>query len=439
MARALDLGKISTRRRRIAEMARKYQDEGLQTLAHFIDIHWLYEAWKQTNKNRAVGVDGVTRAEYEENLMDNLRDLHERFKSGNYVAPPLKRAYIPKSDGTQRGIGIPSLEDKVLQKAVHMVLEIIYDQVFYDFSFAFQKGKNQHQALEKTWKTAMDFKGGWVLSVDIKGYFDTVKHSELRGFLDKRVRDGVIRRMIDKWLKAKILEEGVFHANEKGTPQGGVISPLLSNIYLHYVLDEWIVKTARPRCQGDVAVIRYADDFLIMFENKRDAEKVMSVIGERFLKYGLQLHPKKTRLIDFRQPGWNGLNPDGRKPGSFDFVGFTLHWGFSRNGNPVVRRKTAKDRLDKAIKKVGEWLKENRHKKIRLQWKELCKKIVGHYQYYGVTANIYSLKKFRHRVTRFWCYWLRRRSQRNRMTWDRFNRILKYLPIPKPKIHNSSI
>ena len=436
MTRALDLGNISTRRRRIAEIARTYGDEALRTLAHFIDIHWLYEAWSRIRKNGAPGADEMRVEEYEGKLADNLDFLLERFKSGEYFAPPVRRVHIPKGKGKLRPIGIPTVEDKILQRAVQMALEPIYEQLFYDFSFGFRKGKSQHQALEYTWKTLMDFRGGWVLTVDVKGYFDTVDHKVLRRFLDKRVADGVIRRTIDKWLKAGILEDGSLRRSEAGTPQGGVISPLLANIYLHYVLDEWMVETVAPRLAGKVAVIRYADDFLIVFQHEKDARRVMEVIGKRFAKYGLTLHPEKTKLVDFRRPRPTKRNPKGG-PGTLEFLGFTLHWGRSRRGNWVVRRKTAKSRLKASLKRVDGWLRANRSLKIRKQWELLCSKIRGHYQYYGVTGNIHSLARYLRQVKRRWLYWLRRRSQKSRMTWKRFTRILKHLPLPPPTIPKS--
>lgn len=437
MTRALDLGKISTRRRRIAEISETYKDEGLRTLAHFIDIHWLYEAWFGIRKSGALGVDGMSAAEYEGKLHDNLDFLLERLKSGEYFAPPVRRVYVPKGKGKLRPIGIATVEDKILQRAIQMVLEPVYEQLFYDFSFGFRPGKSQHQALESIWKTLMDFRGGWVLSVDVKGYFDTIRHSDLRGFLDKRVRDGVIRRTIDKWLKAGVLEDGALRRSEVGTPQGGVISPLLANVYLHYVLDEWMVEVVKPRLAGEVALIRYADDFLLVFSHEWDARRVMDVIGKRFAGYGLSIHPEKTKLIDFRRPRPGGRGPGEGKPGKIDFLGFTLHWDKSRRGTWVVRRKTAKSRLNASLRRVETWLRENRFRKIREQWRILCLKLEGHYQYYGVTGNYLSLQRFAVQVRRRWLFWLRRRSQRSRMTWERFNRILKHLPLPKPHIPKS--
>ena len=437
MTSALELGSMSTRRRRIAEISRRHKDEGLRTLAHFIDIHWLYAAWKKTRKDGALGVDDMTWGEYDRQWHGNLDFLLERFKSGEYYAPPAKRSYIPKDDGKQRPIGIMTMEDKVLQRGVSMVLEDIYEQEFYDFSFGYRKGRSQHQALEVIWETLMNFNGGYVLSLDVQGYFDTVRHSDLRMFLDRRVRDGVIRKTIDKWLKAGVMEGGQVHVSEEGTPQGGVISPMLSNIYLHNVLDEWMVKTVIPRLKGRAEMIRYADDVLIVFSCEEDAKRVKRVLTKRFAKYGLKAHPEKTKLINFKKPGRNGRRRDGGKPGSIDFLGFTLHWGLSRKGNPVVKRKTMKSRLKRSLGRSKEWLRANRNMKIRKQWKAINSKLKGHYQYFGVTGNIASLQLYYQEVRRLWCYWLRRRSQRSKMTWERFNRILGYLQLARPHIPKS--
>lgn len=437
MTRAPDLGNIVTRRRRIAEIASRHKDEALLTLAHFIDIHWLYEAWSQIRKSGAAGADGMTAAEYEGKLQDNLAFLLERFKSGEYFAPPVRRVHIPKGNGKLRPIGLPTVEDKVLQRAVQLVLEPIYEQMFYEFSFGFRPGKSQHQALEHLWKILMDARGGWVLTVDIQAYFDTVRHADMREMLARRVQDGVICRTINKWLKAGVLEGNKLSKSEAGTPQGGVISPLLSNIYLHYVLDEWMVKEVRRRLKGGCDLVRFADDFMIVFDNEEDAHRVLRVIGKRFAKFGLTIHPEKTKLVDFRRPDPRGRNPAGEKPGKLDFLGFTLHWGKSRQGNWVVRRKTAKSRLQRSLKRMDEWLSANRSLKLRAQWKMICLKMEGHYQYYGVTGNYEALRMFAFRTRRRWFFWLRRRSQRHRMTRQRFAQILKHLPLPKPHIPKS--
>jgi group II intron reverse transcriptase/maturase len=285
---------VLTKRHRIAEIASKLPNERLVSLSQHIDIWWLYTAFVRTRKDGAKGIDGQTAEDYQAHLRENLESLVERVKSGSYKAPPVRRVYIPKGSGNEkRPIGIPTFEDKVLQRALVMVLEPIYEQSFHDFSYGFRPGKNQHQALERLWCGLMENKGGWVIDLDIRKFFDTLDHTVLREILDKRIGDGVVRRLIDKWLKAGVMEAGELSYREEGTPQGGVISPMLSNIYLHEVLDEWFVREVQPRMKGKSFMVRFADDAVLGFETKADAERVMAVLPKRFAKYGLTGHPEK--------------------------------------------------------------------------------------------------------------------------------------------------
>jgi RNA-directed DNA polymerase len=438
MARTSDLGSVSTRLHRIAELARRAPEMVIVTLAHHIDLTWMYEAYRQTRKDGATGTDEVTAAEYAEGLDENLRSLLERFKSGSYFAPPVRRVQIPKGDGRKtRPIGIPTFEDKVLQRAVLMVLEAVYEQDFHDFSYGFRPNRSAHKALDSLWHRLMEVGGGWVLEADISSFFDTLDHKILRSFLDQRVRDGVIRKMIDKWLKAGVLEDGQRRRTEDGTPQGGVISPLLANIYLHEVLDRWFVEQVLPRMRGPAHLIRYADDFVIVFADESDARRVMKVLAKRFGKYGLALHPEKTRLIDCGRPGGSGKDEGGGRPPTFDFLGFTHYWGRSRKGKPVVKRKTAQSRFSRSLVRVALWCKRHRHKSIADQQRYLSAVLRGHYSYYGLTGNGRALGAFRHQLVRIWHYWLRRRSQRRCLTWDRFARFLKRWPLPPPKVIHS--
>ncbi|HZD44092.1 MAG TPA: reverse transcriptase domain-containing protein, partial [Methanomicrobiales archaeon] len=285
---ALESGNVRTKQQRIARLAEQMPEAGFTSLAYYIDLEWLKEAYKGVRKSGAAGVDGVTAEEYEKDLEENLRSLLERFKSGSYYAPAVKRVYIPKGDGKKRPIGIPALEDKILQRAVVMVLQPLYEVDFLDVSFGFRPGRSVHDALEALWKAAMEMGGCWVLEVDIKSYFDTVEHASLREFVGKRVRDGVILRTIGKWLKAGVMEDGMIHYPAEGTPQGGVISPLLSNIYLHEVLDRWFEQEVRPHLEGKAALIRYADDYVVLCTTERDARRIEEVLPKRFGKYGLK-------------------------------------------------------------------------------------------------------------------------------------------------------
>lgn len=411
------------------------------SLSHHIDGDFLREAYRRTRKDGAVGVDGQTAEDYASDLEGNLRSLLDRFKSGTYRAPSVRRVHIPKGDGTRmRPIGIPTFEDKVLQRAVSMVLEAVYEQDFRDCSFGFRPGRSAHGALEVLENRLTEMRGGWVLEVDIERFFDTLDHGHLRSFLCRRVRDGVLRRMIDKWLKAGVLEEERVSYPDLGTPQGGVISPLLANIYLHEVLDVWFDDTVRPRLRGRAFLVRYADDVVIVFSVEGDARKVMEVLPKRFGKYGLTLHPGKTRLVPFLRPRTSsGPKASGGDPwlGTFDLLGFTHHWGRSRRGKWVVKQKTAKDRLSRSLARISQWCRVNRHLGVSEQHRLLVQKLRGHYGYFGITGNGRLLEGFRRGVLRYWQKWLSRRSQRARMSFERFKRLLERYPLPQPAIVHS--
>ena len=411
------------------------------TLHHYIDLDLLQEAYRRTRKDGAVGVDGQTAEEYAASLEENLQSLINRFKSGMYKAPPVRRVHIPKGDGTKtRPIGIPTFEDKVLQRAVAMVLEAIYERDFLDCSYGFRPQRSAHQALEALWHEVMKMGGGWVVEVDIQKFFDTLDHGHLRSFLDRRVCDGVLRRMIDKWLKAGVLEEGMLTYPDAGTPQGGVISPLLANIYLHEVLDRWFYETVQPRMRGKAVLIRYADDFVIVLSLETDARRVMAVLPKRFGRFGLTLHPEKTRLVRFlRPPRDHKGNPPTANVGSrsFDLLGFTHIWGRSQRGIWVLKRRTAKARLRRSLQLVAKWCREHRHDAVSWQHKELVRKLRGHYAYYGLTGNAQQLNRFQSEVRRVWRKWLDRRSPRSGMTWERFAGLLKRYPLPRAEIVHS--
>ncbi len=430
---------VSTRLHKIAKLAREAPELVLTTLAHSVDVDFLREAYSRIRKDGAAGVDGETAEEYEKDLEGNFLTLMNRFKGGTYKAPPVRRVHIPKA-GTDktRPIGIPTLEDKLLQKAVGMILESIYEQDFLPCSYGYRPNKSQHMALEQIWKATMDVKGGWVLEADIQDYFGTLNHVQLRSFLDQRVRDGVIRRAIDKWLKAGVMEEGNVSYPESGTPQGGVISPILSNIYLHEVLDKWFEEEVKPRLKGRARLVRFADDFVCIFDRLEDAEAVMRVLPKRFEKYGLSLHPEKTRLVDFRKPT---DPPDSGKggPDGFNFLGLHHHWGKSKAGKWCVRQKTSKNRLSRAIRRVMEWCRENRHESLREQRKALIAKLRGHDNYYGVTGNYRAIGRFHHMVKFAWFKWLNRRSQKKSMTWEQFHQYLARNPLPNPRLYASAL
>jgi group II intron reverse transcriptase/maturase len=402
-------------------------------LAHHLDLEWLKEAYRRTRKDGAAGIDGQTGQDYAEHLEDNLRSLLNRAKSGDhYKAPPVRRVHISKGDGTLRPLGIPTFEDKVLQRAVVMLLEPIYEQDFLDCSYGFRPGRSAHQALEKAREEMMGMKGGWVLEVDIRRYFDAIDHGHLREILSHRVRDGVVKRLIGKWLNAGVMEDGCVTHPETGSPQGGVVSPLISNVYLHEVLDVWFHEEVKPRLRGRAFLIRFADDALMGFEREDDARRVMAVLPKRFEKYGLTLHPEKTRLIDYRKPKEKSDDSDDDQgPGSFDLLGFTHYWAKSRRGFWVIKRKTAKSRFSRAVKRIKEWMREHRHTPIREQCRTLGLKLKGHYGYYGITGNSQALGRFRREVIRLWKKWLSRRSQRAWLDWVAMDRLLARYPLPR--------
>ncbi|MCU0727748.1 MAG: group II intron reverse transcriptase/maturase [Planctomycetes bacterium] len=433
---------VSTKLQRVAELARKAPDMVLTTLAHHIDIDFLREAWYQTRKDGAPGVDGVTAEEYEAGLEGNLQLLLGRFHTGTYRAPPVRRTHIPKGDGKKtRPIGIPTLEDKVLQRAVKMVLEAVYEQDFLSCSYGFRPGRSAHQALQALRDGLMEVDGGWVLELDIQSFFDTLVHGHLRAFLDKRVRDGVIRRTIDKWLKAGVMEDGQLFHPDSGSPQGGVISPMLANIYLHEVLDLWFEQQVKPRMRGRTTIVRYADDVAMVFEREDDAQRVLAVLPKRFGKYGLTLHPEKTRLLDFRRPGNRprdgGTVPPGT-PRSFQMLGFTHYWTRSRRGFWVVKQKTDAKRFSRALRALNQWCRTVRHQPVWWQSEWLGLKLRGHFAYYGLTGNFDALDRFRRAVIRIWRKWLSRRSQNGYVNWDQMNLVLVHSPLPAARVVHSA-
>ena len=431
MAETPGSGTIYTKQQRIAELAREAPAMAFTTLAHHIDLEWLVAAYQRTRKDGAVGIDGQTAEAYAADLEDNLRSLLERAKSGRYRAPPVRRVHIPKGDGLQtRPIGIPTFEDKVLQRAVVMVLEAVYEEDFLDCSYGFRPDRSAHGALQALWKQTMGIGGGWVLELDIRKFFDHLDHGHLRRILRQRIRDGVLLRLIGKWLHAGVLESGRVTRSEMGSPQGGVISPLLANVYLHEVLDTWFERTVKPRMSGVCTLTRYADDAVLLFATESDARRVLAVLPQRFGKYGLTLHPKKTRLVPFKPlRRREGDDSDDHRPGTFDFLGFTHFWGRSRRGNWVVKRQTAKDRFGRSLRSLSHWCRTHRHLPVREQCRILGQKLRGHYAYYGITGNTPRIRRFRHLAERWWHKWLSRRNNRG-MPWDRFRRLLAYHRLP---------
>jgi len=436
MADTLKSGNVSTKLARIAELAREDRKRAFVSIAQVIDVEWMREAYHRTRKDGAVGVDRQTAEEFAEHLEANLKALVDGLHSGRYKAPPVRRVHIPKGEGKTRPIGIPTFADKVMQRAVAMVLEAIYEEEFYKDSYGFRPHRSAHQALVKLQRWPTYRKRCWVIEADIRSFFDTIDHTHLRSFLDQRVRDGVLRRMVDKWLKAGAMEEEHHARPVAGTPQGGVISPLLANIYLHHVLDRWYEQVVWCRMRKWTMLIRYADDFVLLFEDESDARRIYDVLPKRFAKYGLALHPEKTRLIAFSSPDEKDEGDDG--PGSFDFLGFTHYWAHSRKGRYVVKQKTSKSRFSRGLKRIKEVCRKVRHWCVPDQHQLLSRMLRGHYNYYGITGNGDALSRFLYEAERIWGRSLARRNQR-RFAWQRFKKVLTRFPLPPARVVHSVV
>ena len=423
---------VSTQLQEIAQQARQHPKRIFTTLAHLMDVDFLREAYRRLNKKGAPGLNKVTAADYAEHLEDNLIDLHQRLRSGCYRAPPIKRVWIEKENGKLRPLGIPEFEDKIVQRAVEMLMSAIYEEKFYDFSHGFRKGHSQHKALHVLREQCRQLNINWILIADITGLFDNIDHQKLLGFIRRRVNDGAILRLIGKWLNAGVMEEDRLEYPDKGTPQGGVISPLLSNIFLHYVLDEWFAEEVEPRMKGKCFIIRWADDFIIGVQQETDADRVKAVLPKRFSRFGLELHPDKTSLIWFGRPPKNAKGS--QKSGTFDFLGFTFYWGKTLKGYPVIKKKTARKRLTRYLKMTWNWCKENRHDPIGKQYRTLSAKLRGYYQYFGVRCNYKAIEAAYEYTEKAWRYWLSRRSHKGKVL---FKTLQETFPLPKPRIvHN---
>jgi len=397
-----------------------------------MDFDFLREAFYELRRDGAPGLSGITVKDYEKDLEANLKDLHERLRTRVYVAPPIKRVWIDKDNGKKRPIGLTEIEDKIVQKAVSMLMGAAFEQDFLPISYGFREGRNAHDALAYLRAQCMTHGIRWIYDADITGFFDNLDWSWLRTFIQRRINDGGVLRLIGKWLNAGIMEGEEISYSDKGTPQGGVISPLLANIYLHYVLDVWFETEVKPRMRGHCFLVRFADDFVIGFQYEDDARRVMEVLPKRFGKYGLELHPEKSRLLDFSRPA--RAKTSGRGANTFDFVGFTHYWARSRRGFWVIKRKTARKKVRKTIQGIREWCRRNRHRDLAEQHRVLSSKLRGHYQYFGVHSNMRAMGAVLHHVRRGWRYWLHRRSSKKAMPWEKFEALLERLPLPSPKI-----
>jgi RNA-directed DNA polymerase len=422
---------------RIAELAKEDPKRQFYSIAHLITVEKLYEAFRSLRKNASAGIDGVTYLEYEPNAEENIRQLHRQLVAGKYQVQPLRRVYIPKENGKQRPISIPSLEDKIVQKVVVDLMNAIYEQDFLDCSYGFRPGRSQHQALDEVRRVIFTRPTGWILEIDIQSYFDKIVRGILIEMVEKRVSDGSVLRLIQKWIKVGVIEDGELLMSETGTGQGQPISPLLANIYLHHALDVWFEQVVKPRLKGEAYEIRFADDAILCFQHREDAEKVMRVLPKRFEKYGLTLHPEKTRLIEFGHDAARSAKKQGKRPETFDFLGFTHLCARSRKGKFTVYVRTVAKRLRRGLKAIADWCKQHRHEPVSEQQKALNAKLRGHYQYYGRPSNYGCIMQFYRRVRRIWREWLSRRTRGRRLTWERYSALLRQHPLLLPRITHS--
>lgn len=414
----------------IAQLARKHKDSALHNLHGYIDIYALYGSYKGLNRQSASGVDGERWESYGKGGIRKMTELLTKFKKGTYRAPKVRRVYINKDSGGTRPLGIPTIEDKILQTAVRGVLEPVYEQEFKEFSYGFRPGRSQHQAIDYLFKEVSFGKIRYVIDADIRNFFGEINHGLLRSFLDLRVKDGLVRKMIDKWLKAGIMESGQVTYPVEGTPQGGSISPLLSNIYLHYVLDTWYSEVIQPLLKGRGMIVRYADDFVLGFSELEDAKRVFKVLPKRFEKYGLRIHPEKTKLIDLAGTG------KGEDRG-FDFLGFTHYLGKSRKGYKVLKRKTSRKKFTGALRRMTTWIKRNRNMRAVDLIAKVNIKLRGHYNYYGITFNSNGIRRYYLAVFKLLHKWLNRRGGCSK-NWGHVNNLLKeWQPLFRPKIYHS--
>ncbi len=417
----------------VRKAAREHKETKFTALLHHLTVDLLRESFYALKRKAAPGVDGTTWQEYETGLEGRLNDLHSRVHRGAYRAKPSRRVYIPKADGRQRPLGVAALEDKIVQQAVVAILNSIYEEDFLGFSYGFRPGRSQHQALDALSYALTQKRVNYVLDADIRGFFDTISHAWMLQFVQHRVADRRILRLIQKWLKAGVMEEGEWSETEMGTPQGAVISPLLANIYLHYVFDLWVNAWRKKHARGDVIVVRYADDTVLGFQYQAEADRFLEDLRERLGKFGLELHPEKTRRIEFgRYAELNRKRKGEGKPETFDFLGFTHISGKNRKGYFTVKRQTISKRLRGKLQEIKQQLRRRRHDRVASTGEWLRSVVQGYFNYHAVPGNLDRLRTFRDRLTRLWRTQLRQRSQRHRLNWNRLGKLAaRWLPVPR--------
>jgi RNA-directed DNA polymerase len=432
MPNALTLEDMSPGLLKVVERAKDEPEGRFHSLAHLVDVPALTRAYRRARSDAAVGVDGVTKEHYGHNLEANLQALHARLKTKRYRHQPIRRVYIPKGQGNMRPIGIAAFEDKLVQDAVREVLEALYEQDFLGCSYGFRPGRSAHDAVRTLDQIVHRGEVQWILEADIVSFFDSLDRSELKKMLEIRVADGALLRLIGKCLHVGVLDGEEYSEPELGTTQGSVLSPLLGNVYLHYVLDLWFETEVKPRLRGKATLIRYCDDFIIGFEREDDARRVLAVLRKRLGRFGLTLHPDKTRLLPFGRPPQEQHSSKGLA--TFDFLGFTFYWARSRQGRWGMWCKTRRASLRRAKQALYDWCRRHRHQPVEAQHAALGRRLRGHFNYFGVSGNFRSLLRLVEATKRAWYKWLCRRSQRKRLNWERFTDLLRQRPLPHPRI-----
>ncbi|KHE91471.1 MAG: group II intron reverse transcriptase/maturase [Candidatus Scalindua rubra] len=419
----------------ISEHARREPQLQFTSLAHLLNRDFLKDCYKSLNRNKAVGIDGVCWKEYGEKLDDNVEGLITRMKRKNYKPMPARRVYIPKNEKEKRPLGISALENKIVEMGITRILRSIYEECFLECSFGFRPKRNCHQAINKVDKLIMTKPVNHIVEADIKGFFDNVSHEELMNFLEIRIVDRTLLELIRKFLKAGYVDDGLLVRSESGTPQGSILSPMLANIFLHYVLDTWFNKTVKSSVRGFCELVRYADDFVCAVQYEEDAQRIEKALKSRFARYGLEIHPDKSRAFSFGRFESENAKRQNRRANTFDFLGFTHYCDKSRKGGFKVGRKTSRKKFKAKCKDMSLWLKSVRNLvKTKEWWKVLRAKLQGHYQYYGVSGNMPSIAQFSTITVRLVRKWLNRRSQKKKMSWSKFNDYLMCYPLPKPNI-----
>jgi group II intron reverse transcriptase/maturase len=427
---------METKLLRIAELAKSNPKMKFTSLSHLLKEQTLVQCHNELPNKKATGVNGTTKEQYSENLKENIEYLVSRLKSKSYRPVPVRRMYIPKlNSNKKRPLGIPEYEDKIVQKGITKILNTIYENDFLDCSFGFRPNRNCHDALKLLNHYIEKRSVNYVVDVDIKGFFDNVDHIWMMEFLKLRITDPNLLRIIGRFLKGGYMEEGKKHKTDNGTPQGGVISPILANVYLHYVLDLWFEKRVRKQCKGQAYIVRYADDFVCCFQYKSEAQEFFQSLKLRLKKFNLEVAEDKTKIIPFgRFAEKNAFQKGNRKPATFDFLGFTHYCGKSKQGNFRVKRRSSRKKVQGKLKESKEWLKSNRNKDIHMIMDRFRRSLVGYYNYYCITDNTQSVNNFKDKIEYLLFKWLNRRSQRKSFTWDKFRLFLNKYPLPSPRV-----